>query len=81
MERNDSAEFDGRPLCSAVAELRREGRRTRVTFRNLTAAYYLEDDHPQQVTLLRALERSARTGAAIALTYANETNAITGFAD
>ena len=53
----------------------------RVTFRALTAAYYLEDDHPQQATLLKALERSARTGAVIAVSYTLETNAITGFAD
>ena len=81
MERNETAESEARPLCSAVAELRREGRRMRVTFRSLSAAYYLDDDHPQQATLLKALERSARTGGPIAVTYVLETNAITGFAD
>lgn len=66
------------PLKDAVAEVRPEGGRTRVTFRRLAAIYWLQDDHPQHAALLAALEQSSRQGTVLQLTYDLATKAITG---
>ncbi len=66
------------PLSSPVAELRREAGRTRVTFTRLAAIYYLEDAHPDQARILRALEESRASGRPVQLTYTLPGKTITG---
>ncbi len=69
------------PIESPVAEISREGDRTRVTFTRLASIYYLEDDHPEHDRILAALEASRASGEPVAVYYALPHKTLTGLAD
>jgi hypothetical protein len=68
----DSESVDPRrlPLKGVVWELGPQGDgRTRVTFRNLAAVYFVDDESVDKEALLAALERSRESGEELQLTY------------
>ena len=53
--------------------------RTRVTFKNLAAVYFITLDCPEREKLLEAVRRSKDSGEELALTYDLDGKRLTGF--
>lgn len=68
------------PLAGVVLDLgSAPDGRTRVTFRNLAAIYFLDEQSPDRAALEAALQRSKDTGEELRLTYRLEGKRLNGF--
>lgn len=77
---SDAVDIEHLPLQGAVLEVgTHSDGRTRVTFKNLAAIYFVDDAASDLETLLDAITRSASSGEELKLTYALNGKKLNGF--
>ena len=79
---NSALDLSRLPIDGAVQTLsRQDDGRLRVTFKNLSAIYTVDEDAPEADAVKAALEQSLASGQRVRLTYALATKAINGFCE